>query len=81
MLDYLGIKVHSLRGGGNRHKKKVLIKGTQATVVIDRCLTKVPRNTDIKTSENIYDMACESKMMYGIEIFELGHHWIESDKT
>jgi hypothetical protein len=50
-------------------------------VAIDRCLTKVPRNTDIKTSENIYDIACESKMMYGIEIFELGHYWIESDKT
>jgi hypothetical protein len=31
--------------------------------------------------ENIYQMVCESKMMYGIEVCRLSEAWIQLDKV
>jgi hypothetical protein len=34
---------------------------------IDKCLTRTP-DRRVKLLENVYEMVCESKLMYGAEI-------------
>ena len=35
----------------------------------------------VQVWENIYEVACESEIMYGIEVCGLSEAWIEIDKT
>jgi hypothetical protein len=44
----------------------VIAKDNQTLVAIDKCLAKTP-DIRVTTLENIYEMLCESRMMYGIE--------------
>jgi hypothetical protein len=45
-------------------------KGYQALVATDKC-TSVTHDMKIKMSENICEMVCESKIVYGIEVWGL----------
>jgi hypothetical protein len=47
-----------------------MVKGNQSLVAIDKCLTRTP-DMRIQLFENVYDMVCESRLMYGAEIWGL----------
>jgi hypothetical protein len=50
-------------------------------VAIGKCLI-TPADTGVKLLENVYEMVCESRMMYGVEILGGGveEGWKETDK-
>jgi hypothetical protein len=64
----------------NKQKTLAKMKGYQALRVIDKCIAVTP---DIKVQmlETINEMACESKIMYGIEVWGLDGAWKEVDKV
>jgi hypothetical protein len=79
-LSYLGITLEST-GGWNKHRKKQIVKGNQsllAILAIDKCLSRTP-NMRIQLLENVYEIVCESRMMYGAEIWGLDEGWKEVD--
>jgi hypothetical protein len=57
---------------------KQMVKGNQSLVAIDKCLT---RTTDMRVQllENVYEMVCQSRLMYGAEIRGLDEGWKEID--
>jgi hypothetical protein len=76
-ISYLGVTLEST-GGWNRHKMKQMVKGNQSLVANDKCLTRTP-DTRLQLLENGYEMACESRMMYGAEVWGLDEGWKEID--
>jgi hypothetical protein len=56
------------------------MKGYQGLRVIDKCIA-VTANVKFHMLENIHEMACESNIMYGIEIWGLNGAWKEVDKV
>jgi hypothetical protein len=42
------------------HTDKLIAKGNQTFVAIDTCLARTP-DVEMKTSENVYDISCESR--------------------
>jgi hypothetical protein len=56
------------------------MKHYQALKATDKCIALTP---DIKVEmlENIYEMVCESKIVYGIEVWGLNGAWKEVDKV
>jgi hypothetical protein len=76
-LSYLGITLEST-GGWNRHRKKQMVKGNQSLLAIDKCLSGTP-DMRIQLLENVYETVCESRMMYGAEIWGLDEGWKEID--
>jgi hypothetical protein len=56
----------------------VIAKGNQTLVAIDKCLARTP-DIRVTTVENIYEMLCESRMMYGIEMWGLEGGWKQID--
>jgi hypothetical protein len=55
-------------------KGAMIAKGNQTLVAIDKCLARTP-DIRVATLENIYEMLCESRMMYGIEMWGLEGGW------
>jgi hypothetical protein len=51
----------------------------QSLVAIDKCLTRTP-DMGVKLLENVYEMVCESRMMFGVEIWGVCEGWKETDK-
>jgi hypothetical protein len=47
---------------------KQMVKGNQSLVDIDKYLTRTPYMR-IQLLENAYEMVCESRLMYGAEIW------------
>jgi hypothetical protein len=76
-LSYLGITLEST-GGWNRRRMKQMVKGNQCLLAIDKCLSRTP-DMRIQLLENVYETVCESKMMYGAEIWGLDEGWKEID--
>jgi hypothetical protein len=76
-VNYLGVLLEST-GGWNRQRCSVIAKGTQTLVAIDKCLARTP-DMRVATLENIYEM-CESRMMYGVQMWGLEGGWKQIDK-
>jgi len=53
-------------------------KGCEAVIAIDKCLSVTPI-VKVHMLENVYEMLCESKIMYGIEMWGLSETWKELD--
>jgi hypothetical protein len=68
-VNYLGAVLEST-AGWNRQRRSVIAKGNQTLVAIDKCLARTP-DMRVATLENIYEMLCESRMMYGVEMWGL----------
>jgi hypothetical protein len=58
---------------------KLRAKGRQTLAAIDKCLAKIP-GARVKILENMYEMVCTSKLMYGVEMWGLEKEWKEIDK-
>jgi hypothetical protein len=58
-IDYLG--------GWTKQKTKQKVKEIQSLEAIDKCLTRT-QDMGVKLLENVYEMVCESRMTYGVEI-------------
>jgi hypothetical protein len=56
-----------------------MVKGNQSLVAIDKCSTRTP-DMRVQLLENAHEMVCESKLMYGAEIWGLDEGWKEIDK-
>jgi hypothetical protein len=76
--DYLGVTLES-SGGLSKQKATQKVKGIQALVVSDKCLTRTP-DMGVKFLENVYEMVCESRMIYGVEKRGVEEGWKEIDK-
>ena len=78
-FNYLGVTLDST-GSWNTQKTLAKMKAYQALRATGKCIAVTP---DIKVQmlENIYEMVCESKIMYGIEIWGLNGAWKEVDKV
>jgi hypothetical protein len=57
---------------------KQMVKGDQSLVAIDKCLTRTP-DVRIQLLEDVYEMVCELRMMYGAEVWGLDEGWKEID--
>jgi hypothetical protein len=57
---------------------KQMVKGNQSLVAVDKCLTRTP-DMRIQLLENVYETVCESRLMYGAEIWGLDEGWKEID--
>jgi hypothetical protein len=68
-IDYLGVTLES-SGGWSKQKAKQKVKRIQSLVAIDKCLTRTP-DMGVTLFENVYEMVCESRIMYGVEIWGL----------
>jgi hypothetical protein len=77
-INYLGVFLES-NGGWNRQRRNVGAKGNQTLLAIDKCLARTP-DIRVKVLENIYEMLCESRMMYCIEMWDLEGGWKQIDK-
>jgi hypothetical protein len=66
-------------GGWNKQKAKLRAKGSQALAAIGKCLAKIP-DARVMILENVYEIICESKLMYGVEICGLEEAWKEINK-
>jgi hypothetical protein len=77
-IDYLGVTLES-SGGWSKEKAKQKVKGIQYVAAIDKCLTRTP-DMGVKLLENVYEMVCESRIMYGVEIWWVEEGWKEIDK-
>jgi hypothetical protein len=58
----------------------VIAKGNEALLAINKCLARTP-DIRVKILENIYEMLCESRMMYGIETWGLKGGWKQIDNV
>jgi hypothetical protein len=76
-ISYLGKTLESARGW-NRHKMKQMVKGNQSLVATDKHLTRTP-DMRVQLLENACEMVCESRLMYGAEIWGLDEGWKETD--
>jgi hypothetical protein len=65
-FSYLGVTLYST-GSWNKKETLVKMKGDQALRAIDKCISVTP-NIKVQMLENVYEMVCESKIMYGIEM-------------
>jgi hypothetical protein len=61
-------------GSWNKQKTLVKMKGYQVLSAIDKCIA-VTRDIKVQMLENIYEMVCEFKIMYGIEVWGLNGAW------
>jgi hypothetical protein len=76
-INYLRISLESTVCW-NRQRRNMIAKGNQTLVDIDKCLARTP-DIRVTTLENIYEMSCESRMMYGIEMWDLEGGWKQID--
>jgi hypothetical protein len=65
-INKLGVTLQS-SGGWSKQKTKQEVKGIQSLVAFDKCLPRTP-DMGVKLLEKVYEMVCESRMMYGVEI-------------
>jgi hypothetical protein len=77
-INYLGVTL-DYTGGWNKQKAKLRAKGSQTLAAIDKCLVKIPDAT-VKILEKVYEMVCESKLMYGAKVWSLEEVWKKSIK-
>jgi hypothetical protein len=66
-FKYLGITSENT-GGWRNQKASVKVKGNQALTASDKCLAITP-HMKVRTLENIYETLCESRIMYGVELW------------
>jgi hypothetical protein len=50
----------------------------KSDLATDNCLRKTP-DLRVKIFENLYEMVCESRLIYGAEIWRLHEGWKEID--
>jgi hypothetical protein len=55
---------------------KQMVKENQSLVAIDNCLSRTP-DMRVKLLENVYEVVCESRLMYGGGIWGLYEGWKE----
>jgi hypothetical protein len=77
-FNYLGVTLDST-GSWNKQKTLAKMKGHQALRATDKC-TAVTPDIKVQMLENMYEMVCESKIMYGIEVWGLNGAWKEAEK-
>jgi hypothetical protein len=76
-INYLGIFLES-NGVWNRQGRNVIAKGNQTLLATDKCLARTP-DMRVRILENMYEMLCESRMMYGVEMWGLEGGWKQID--
>jgi hypothetical protein len=64
----------------NKQKTLAKMKGYHALRSTGKHIA-VTHNVKVQMLENTYEMVCESKIMYGIEIWGLNGAWKEVDKV
>jgi len=69
-ITFWGLKLEST-GGWRRQRATIKTIGSHSLIAFDKCLTRMP-NMRVNLSEQIYEMICESRMLYGAVIFFLG---------
>jgi hypothetical protein len=67
-FKYLRITLENT-GGWRNQKASIKAKGNQALTAIDTCLATTS-NMKVMTLENIYEMLCESRIMYAVELWD-----------
>jgi hypothetical protein len=70
VVDKFNYLVFKSTGGCNKQKMMVKTKGYEALIAIDKCLSVTP-SVKVHMLENIYEMVCESKIMYRIGSVEI----------
>jgi hypothetical protein len=55
-----------------------MAKGNQSLVATDKCLSRIP-DMRVQLLENVFEMVCESRLMYGAEICGLDEGWKDID--
>jgi hypothetical protein len=78
-FNYLGMTLEST-GEWNKQIKLAKTKGYQALIAIDKCISVTP-SIMVQMFENVYEMVCESKIMYGIAVWALREAWKAKDKV
>lgn len=56
-----------------------MVKGYQTLTDIDKCVTRIP-DTKAKILDNVYEMNCESRLMYGVKMWEFEERWKEIER-
>jgi hypothetical protein len=59
--------------------KSTFYEGTRHIIFFDKCLATTP-NVKVRVLENIYETLCESRIMYGVELWGLDEAWEEVDR-
>jgi hypothetical protein len=77
-INYLEVTFES-SSGWKRQKLKIIAKGNQTLVSIDKCLARTP-DIRVKILENVCEMLSESRTMYCIEMLGLDGEWKYIDK-
>jgi hypothetical protein len=74
----LGITLKNI-GGWRNQKVPIKAKVNQVLTAIDKYLATTP-DMKVSTLENIYETLCESRIMYGVELWGLDKAWKEVDR-
>lgn len=61
---------------GGTKKASIKYRDNQPLLATDKCLATTP-NMKVRALENTYEMLCESKMMYGVELRGFSEAWKE----
>jgi hypothetical protein len=65
-------------GGWEKHKWSLKVEGNYALVGTDKYLSRIP-NMKFRILQNIYEVVCESRLLFGAEMWGLGESWEEID--
>jgi hypothetical protein len=76
-FKYLGITVENT-GGWMNQKASIKAEGNQALIAVNKSLATTP-NMKVRILEYIYE-TCESRIMYGVELWGLDEAWKEVDR-
>jgi hypothetical protein len=73
-IVYFGVKGESMESW-RKQKARIKARGNQTLTTIDKCPKRTP-NMKADMLENIYEMICESTLIYGLEIWGVGGGWV-----
>jgi hypothetical protein len=54
-------------GGWNKEKTLAKTEGYKAVILTDKCISVTP-SVKVQMLGNVYEMVCEAKIMYGVEV-------------
>jgi len=78
-FNCLGVTMESTQGW-NKLKTQTETKGYQTITAIDKCVLVTP-SIKVQILDNMYQMVCESKIKYKIEVWGLNEARKEIDKV
>jgi hypothetical protein len=65
-FNFLGVTLEST-GGWNKEKTLAKTEGYRAVIPTDKCISVHP-SVKVQMLGNVYEMVCEAKIMYGVEV-------------